>query len=210
MCDDFGCSSNGPAKRYFTLLLSGLVAESGRVFAFEPTHHYREILCRNLEENRVSNCHVEPCGLSNEEGEFLASIGDSSATLHWVLPDQEPRLRETIRLERLDDIADRLEIDRLDFVKIDIDGHEPLCFEGAWRTFCRHRPVILMEVSAPHYAHAGTPAGEFYDDLVAQGLHVYSESTLVEFSSRSDFLVECGNLERSANVVVSFDPLKDI
>ncbi len=194
---------------YFTLLLSGLVGERGRVFAFEPTRHYREILCRNLEENEVSNCHVEPYGLSNEEGELLASIGDSSATLHWVLADQKPRLRETIRLERLDDITDRLEIDRLDFVKIDIDGHEPLCFEGAWQTFSRHRPIILMEVSAPHYAHAGTSAGEFYDDLVAQGLHVYSESTLAEFSSRSDFLAECGDLECSANVVVSFDPLKD-
>lgn len=193
---------------YFTLLLSRLVGERGRVLAFEPTRHYRNTLLRNLAENGVSNCRVEDCGLSNEEGELLASIGDSSATLHWVATDQEPRLRETIRLERLDDVVDRLELDRLDFVKIDIDGHEPLCLEGAWQTFERFRPIILLEVSAPQYLHAGTSAADFYDDLLNRGLHVYSEKNLEEYPSKSEFLAECGNLRYSANVVVSFDPVK--
>jgi FkbM family methyltransferase len=195
---------------YFTLLLSRLVGDDGRVVAFEPTEHYGNLLRRNLAENGVSNCHVEACGLSSEEGEYLASIGDSSATLHWVSPDQEPRLRETIRLVRLDDIVETLEIDRIDFVKVDVDGHEPLFFEGAWQTLERFKPIILMEVSAPHYLHGGTSAADFYDTLVGRGLHVYSEMNLEEYPSKVEFLSECGKTEVSANVIVSFSPLKGL
>lgn len=195
---------------YFTLLLSRLVGERGRVIAFEPTEHYGNVLRRNLSANGVRNCRVESLGLSNEEGEWLASIGDSSATLHWVSPDEKPRLREAIRLERLDDIGDRLGLDRLDFIKIDVDGHEPLFFEGAWQTLERFRPVILVEVSEPHYRHAGTSAADFYDILEARGLRVYSERSLEEYPSKVAYLDECGNRTTSANAIVSFDPLKGL
>ncbi len=193
---------------YFTLLLSRLVGPSGRVVAFEPTRHYGDVLRRNLSENSVSNCQVEAFGLSSEEAELLVSIGDSSATLHWASPEEAPRMRETICLERLDDIASRLELERLDFIKIDVDGHEPFFFEGAWQTLERFRPRILLEVSAANYLQGGIFPAEFYDVLKSRGLFLYSEKDFVEYETKLDFLRECGNYDYSANVIACFEPLK--
>jgi FkbM family methyltransferase len=194
---------------YFTLLLSRLVGERGRVIAFEPTRLYGDVLQKNLESNRVANCSVESVGLSSEEAELMVSIGESSATLHWWV-QEAPRERELVRLVRLDDIAELLELDRLDFIKVDIDGHEPFFFEGAWQTLERFRPRILMEVNAQNYQVAGITPSVFYDTLKDRGLHVYSENDLSEYESQAAFLYECGNYTHSANMVVSFDPLKGL
>ncbi len=35
--------------------------------------------------------------------------------------------------------------DRVDFLKMDIEGHEPFAFRGLTNTICKHRPMILCE-----------------------------------------------------------------
>jgi FkbM family methyltransferase len=192
---------------YFAIAMSRLVGEKGRVIAFEPTVYYGEVLTKNLEENEIRNCEIVPYGLSSEEAELTAYIGDSSATLHWWLADTEPRESEPIRLQRLDDIVDGLDIDRIDFIKMDIDGHEPFFFEGAWEALNRFRPRILMEVSAPYFLDTGISPADIYDMLIEHDLHIYSEKTMEEFENKLAFLYECGNYVYSANVIVSWDEL---
>jgi FkbM family methyltransferase len=195
---------------YFAIAMSRLVGEKGRVIAFEPTVYYGEVLNKNLEANQIRNCEVISYGLSSEEAELMAYVGDSSATLHWWLPETEPRVSEPIKLQRLDDIVDDLGIDRIDFIKMDIDGHEPFFFEGAWETLNRFRPRILMEVSAPYFLDTGISPADIYDMLIDHGLHVYSEKTMDEFENKLAFLYECGNYVYSANVIVSWDELSRV
>ena len=47
----------------------------------------------------------------------------------------------------MDDFVAQHKIDRLDFIKADIQGAEPLLFEGARETLARLGPEITMEVS---------------------------------------------------------------
>jgi Methyltransferase FkbM domain len=61
--------------------------------------------------------------------------------------------RTMIRLETLDRIWARKE--RLDVVKLDIEGYETNFLEGGRKTIFSHRPVILMEVSRQHQKQRG-------------------------------------------------------
>lgn len=192
---------------WFSVLMSRCVGPEGRVVAFEPTEFYGAALRRNVEENELENCEIRAVALSNETGELAIQIGESSATMHWPTPDLVPRREEKIRLRRLDDVVRELAIERLDFVKVDIDGHEPFFLEGAWQTFERHRPTLLMEVSALNLLDTSWSALEFYETLREHGLRVYSEKTLREFANREAFLIECGNYAYSANIVASYEPL---
>jgi hypothetical protein len=43
--------------------------------------------------------------------------------------------------------VERLGIDRLDLMKIDVDGHEYPVLKGGAKTLARYRPALLMEMS---------------------------------------------------------------
>jgi len=186
---------------YYTVLMAKLVGEGGRVVAFEPTAHYRSVLERNVQVNELTNVVVLPHGLSSTVTSARAHIGESSATLHWVA-DSEPSASEDVLLRPLDDVVSGLGIARLDFIKIDVDGHEPAILQGAWNTLARFDPVVFFEVSHENYLEYGVTAWDFYDMLVARGYRLHSERDLHEYESKRAFLRECGNFDRSANVVM--------
>ena len=52
----------------------------------------------------------------------------------------------TFQLARLDDLPEVQAAQSIDFMKIDVEGHEMACLRGAERILKRHRPVIAMEI----------------------------------------------------------------
>lgn len=188
---------------YYSVLFARQVSETGHVIAFEPTAHYRELLVRNLQENHLQGrVTVLPYGLSRATQSMNICFGECSATLHWV-EQQSPSKEEQITLHALDEIWPELGLKRLDFVKVDIDGHEPAFIQGAERTIQEYQPILLLEVNHANYLAAGWPAWDFYDHLKERGWRLYSEKTGQEFGSRLEFLRECGNFDRSANLLVA-------
>lgn len=191
----------GANTGYYTLLFAKLVGEEGSVYAFEPTSYYMNTLKKNVEANSYANIHLNQFGLSNEDAEMEISIGNSSATLHWV-ENETPKGTEKITLKPLDEFVTSEKIDRLDFIKIDIDGHEPLFFQGAKETLSRFNPTILLEVNHANYLQAGFNAWDFYNFLKENGYRIYSEG-LREYTDLNTFLKECGNFAYSANIIIS-------
>ncbi len=64
-------------------------------------------------------------------------------------------ISETIAIIRLDTLVAALRLARLDFVKIDIEGHEAAFAEGAVATLDRFHPVLMMEFDDERLARAG-------------------------------------------------------
>jgi len=187
---------------YYTVIFSRLVSSSGKILAFEPTKYYRDVLNKNLAVNKVKNCKVYDFGLSNKKQELEIFIGDCSATIHWA-SDNAPAAKEKILLKTLDEFIGENPLKKLDFIKIDVDGHEPSFFEGAWETLERYDPIVLLEVNQENYLKAGCTAWDFYDLLKQKGYKIYSEDEIKEFSSKRDFLIKCANFAYSANIVIS-------
>jgi FkbM family methyltransferase len=131
-------------------------ASGGRVICFEPSKPNFQRLVENLSISRVED--VTDCrnvGLSDAAGEARLSLREDFAdgacvgNASIVIDDgrDDHFESEVIRLERLDDIFPSLSVDRLDVVKVDIEGHEDLFFAGACATIGRFRPIILTEVN---------------------------------------------------------------
>jgi FkbM family methyltransferase len=187
---------------YYSVLMSNLVKDNGRVICFEPVAAYRDILLQNIAINGLNNCQVYDFGLSNHETELEISVGECSATLHWV-NDQPPSKTVMIKLKILDNIISSLNLEKIDLIKVDIDGHEPAFLEGALATIEKYKPVIILEVSHEHYLDYGITAWEFYTFLKDKGFFIYSETDLVEFKTKREFLYKCGNFTHSANIIIS-------
>lgn len=194
---------------YYSVLMSKLIEPAGKVFCFEPTMHYRQVLKQNIDANNATNCEIIPYGLSETNSSSKISIGECSATMHWV-EESSPVNTETIRVYKLDEIIDTLNISQIDFIKMDIDGHEPAFFKGAYKTLAKFNPIILLEVSHINYLDYGVTAWDFYDQLIEMGYKIYYENDLQEFRDRKDFLQKCGNFTHSANIIVSRKELNSI
>lgn len=187
---------------YYTVIFSHLVGSNGKVLAFEPTKHYRKILKQNLRVNRILNCKVFDFGLSDRKEQQKICIGDCSATIHWT-SDEKPKDTEMIALISLDEFIKSNPLKKINFIKIDVDGHEPLFFKGAWKTLEKYNPVVLMEINQENYLRAGFTAWDFYDLLKRKGYKIYSEDNLKEFETKRDFLIKCANFAYSANIIIS-------
>lgn len=187
---------------YYSVILSKIVGDHGRVICFEPTDHYSKVLEMNIISNSLENVEIIKVGLSNKRQELDIHIGRSSATLH-VPGNQKLLSYEKIKLISLDDFAKEYHLEKIDFIKIDVDGHEPLFLEGAWKTLEKFEPTILLEVNHLNYLSAGFMAWDFYDVLKVKGYHIYHEDGLVELLNKEEFLIKCGNFAYSANIVIS-------
>jgi FkbM family methyltransferase len=138
---------------FHAALMCHCVGEGGKVLAFEPLPKIFAILERVKDANSFSMLVLYNAALSDSAGEarmlFNASnIGSASVT--------EDPSGVTVACLVLDDMATDLE--RVDLIKVDVEGFEHSVFNGAWKLIERHRPVIVTEFSPGSIRqHGGNP-----------------------------------------------------
>ena len=124
-----------------TFLAASIVGKTGRVIAVEPNPDNLQLLYRGIVVNGFDNIEVLPHAASNVRSVFSLTGGTSNTHLIGAREPQEGgHFVQSIVLD--DALAD---LPRLDFVKMDIEGHEPQALEGFARLIGRHRPVLLVE-----------------------------------------------------------------
>ena len=143
----------------FTLVAARL-AGRGRVHAFEPSAHHFSRLSRNVGLNRFDNVVLNRAGLSDCEGEadlFLpcsSGVMNNSGAASLFSPQGNLNV-ERVDLLRFDDYVLKSGIDRIDLVKIDIEGAEHAALKGASEALARFRPIVLMELDLDNLRRAG-------------------------------------------------------
>lgn len=145
-----------------TLPLARLAGATGSVVAYEPTSFAFAKLQRNLALNPELSKRVIPRQMmlvaspeAKLPGELYSSWPlESTQDLHGT---HKGRLMQTsgAGTTTLDDSLQSLGIKRVDFVKLDVDGHELDVLAGAHATLTAHRPPILMEFAPYLYQENG-------------------------------------------------------
>jgi len=185
---------------YYTVRLSRLVGPTGQVHAFEPSARYRDRLLDHLRRNRCENVLVCDSALSNAEGELTLYGDEISAAIDWADYAKPPTITETIRTTTLDEYVNDVGLTQLDFIKVDIDGHEPRFVSGAANTLRRFQPIILMEFAQLNLMAAGSDVEHLSKQLSDLGYSFYSEQTGELYSSHANFLRDAMNCSHSVNV----------
>ena len=129
-----------------TLLYSELVGPAGQVYAFEPQRQIFQILCGNLALNNISNVDARRQGLGRSRDTLRVSTpsADTPANYGGVSLGQEGR--DAVEVVKLDS----LKLERLDFVKIDVEGMEEAVIRGGLDTIKRLRPKLYVENDSGH------------------------------------------------------------
>jgi len=131
---------------YFSAIAAALVGPRGRVFAFEPLPssfiRLRQNLC-GFEQAVIYNCEASD---KNGRNWFYFHARESG----WgsLFSDHDLTERMQVSTVRLDDWVRDAAVERLDFLKIDIEGSEHAALLGAQTLLRRFRPVVFAELNS--------------------------------------------------------------
>ncbi len=142
------CVDVGGHIGFYAVQLGHLVGEMGQVVAFEPEPVLASRLERNAALNGLRWVAVERLALGDSPGRATLWVertpsgpGGTNSLVRRNFPGSAIEV-ETMRLD--DWIAER-GWERLDLVKIDVEGLEPQVLQGAGRTLKRFRPLVIAE-----------------------------------------------------------------
>jgi FkbM family methyltransferase len=155
----------------YTLLASKRVGREGRVIAFEPSPRERRRLLRHISINGCKNVSVQPMALGDHTGEAdLFLVEGRQDWCNSLRPPEVDERTSIIRVEvrLLDDVLRMLEISRVDFIKLDVEGAELSFLHGSTKLLqSDSRPAILAEVQDIRTRPWGYPAREIIKFLVS-------------------------------------------
>jgi len=145
---DMTCLDIGSNIGYYVLMESKAVGDKGMVIAIEPSPKNFQQMKKSLELEKTSNVDAYNFAAGEEDGESDFLIHERS-NCSKIIPKGEP-LPEfanviKIPLKKIDSFIEDKKLNRLDFIRMDIEGYEIKLFEGLWNTLRKFKPMIQME-----------------------------------------------------------------
>lgn len=171
LCPGMVCLDIGAQTGFYTCLMAQIVGADGEIIAFEPMDRSFNLIKKNIDENnwqdRVSLHHL---ACSDSSGEI--SVGIASGMV--VADSNGGHIIKSIKI-------DDLKLDHVDFIKIDVEGHEPKAINGMEKLLSSSAPVVLTEVNQYWLTQAGSSATEYMTILKDIGYTLFDiEKNLCE------------------------------
>lgn len=139
------------------------------IYSFEPQKYIHDIQMSNIIENNISNINLFNCGIGeiNELKEMTPidynnpsiNMGDLSVGIGG----------EKIEIKTLDSFN----LDKLDFIKIDVQGYEKFVLKGAENTINKCKPTIIIEMEEHQLRRFNYGVVELFELIRGLGYHIY-------------------------------------
>ena len=130
----------------YTLPASKIVGGTGHVLAFEPSAQSFPLLAKNIALNGLTNVRAFPVALAQKSGRAWLHRGPNPSLNSLGKDPSWKGDGEEIATESLDQALQQARIDRVDVIKMDVQGAEELVLRGAYNTLTSARPVIIFEI----------------------------------------------------------------
>ncbi|PIY08182.1 MAG: hypothetical protein COZ18_13590 [Flexibacter sp. CG_4_10_14_3_um_filter_32_15] len=141
--------------------------QTGKVIAFEPVNHLRERLEKNVALNRATQIEVLPYALSDFSGTSTMNINPKDENQGTASLSENGNTE--IQVRKGDDLLNEMKIERLDFIKIDVEGFEYQVLRGLKENIQRFRSSIVFEYDNYYAKERGEKSYadfyQFFDEL---------------------------------------------
>jgi FkbM family methyltransferase len=182
----YTCIDVGAAEGNYTLELSRLVGPKGLVVSVEPLSFARPVWTKVLGTKSLNNVMHFGVALGAEPGRsqmsvparrfgkvtgrsFLESrakgLGSNQEFPHHEHFDTE--------VETLDGLCARLKLNRLDFIKVDVEGAELQVLVGGTKYIQKYHPTLLLEIEARHIERFSYSVDDILSWLVNKDYEMY-------------------------------------
>ncbi len=133
----------------YTLSLSALVGQTGKVVAFEPDAATASFLLESLQRNGYGQAQVIGKAVSDHEGIAHFKL-EGNSELNRMLDDNDASESISVEVTTLDAWLQGSAWTEIDFIKIDAEGQEANVVIGAAALLEKHSPLVMAEFKHGH------------------------------------------------------------
>jgi FkbM family methyltransferase len=191
-----------------TLQLARLVGPQGRVLSFEPTAFAFAKLRRNLDLNPQIAGRVTALQyfLTGGNGDALPPSVFSNWSLQRSAEAHEkhlgvPMATAGARSATLDSVLAEQAVEKVDLIKLDVDGFECDVLAGASNMMRRDRPTFVMEIMPYGLVEQGASLEQLLSFFLPFGYRFYDERTEIAFPTHVKTLERMIGEGASRNVI---------
>ena len=155
----------------YSLFLSKFCKE---VYAFEPCDNMLNIFRQNIKINNIQNIFVYNVALGERNCKMDLSVPKrgnlGSSSFVWRYGDKERMTLSNIDVVTGDEVIKKINPEKIDLIKIDVEGFEKNVLIGLRKSLKAFYPIILIELSRGIFSNIN----EF--DTALDGYEVYKVS----------------------------------
>ena len=177
----------------YSVIAGKRVTSRGRVIAFEPSPRDRRRLALHLRWNGIRLARVEPFAVSSKASEMtFFQVVSGDPTRNGLKPPacDDSVAKITVKAVSLDQYIADNKIERVDVMKLDVEGGELEALHGAEAMFEKFRPILICEVLDQTTKVWGYPAREIIS-LLAGADYLWFETaedgTLIPHTFRDEY-----------------------
>jgi FkbM family methyltransferase len=163
-----------------TVQMARKVGPEGMVHAFEPIPWLHERIDRNLARNQFeSRVRLNRAALSDESGEIDIWAGEPAELNHGmasIMLGRCDNLTVPIRTPALtlDGYVEKHCLEKVDLIKIDVQGAELRLLTSGTQTLRRLRPKLVIEVSPGDLVASGVTGRDLLQHIAGCGYRVHT------------------------------------
>ena len=151
LCDDDSRVLDVGANIGMTSLAFSQICPRGQIAAIEPLPRAFQYLRRNVAEADSGNIKIFNFALGSRDGLALMQGHPSNLACSFIADNYKipasDHFSHEVTVKRLDQTFSELSLDRLDFMKVDVEGFELEVFAGAKETLATYRPIVFLEMN---------------------------------------------------------------
>lgn len=135
---------------YYTILFSNKVGKKGKVISIEPDETNHKILQKNIKKNNLKNVVVVKKALGSENKKIYLYKSEENYGDHRAWGDKSnstdtKREKISVECQKLDDLIKDLKEEKINFIKMDVQGFEGKVIEGGQKVIKENKPIIFFE-----------------------------------------------------------------
>lgn len=188
----------------YTFSAAQRVGETGKVIAIEPFKACVNCLQETSRINQLPWVKIYEAAASDYCGSAKLSLHNASE-LNEVISDNSPNydLANTVTIQclTLDSLIETENLTRVDWLKIDAEGHEIKVLQGAERLLTEFKPNIIYE----NIAGAHGSNGAIMEYIQAKGYQVYSYRPYIQELVP---VTDANQLNSQLNLIAVYNPNK--
>jgi FkbM family methyltransferase len=132
----------GASLGVFTMFASSRVGPVGHVYAIEPMPFLQDCLCESVKLNNAMNVSVHPVALGEENRMVTFHVDKDDPSSSRINDGTNGISVEQKTIDHMVFIEGKIQ--RVDFLKMDIEGNERFALRGARETIARFRPRLAI------------------------------------------------------------------
>lgn len=167
------CIDAGAQTGFYTLHMANIVGSGGKVYSFEPNPKTYRLLEKNVAVNDYNSrveCHN--LGLSDQDRTIVASeVSNMYIVGSNIEGGKETRMKVVC--------GDNFINDKINFIKIDIEGSEPAAISGMAKLIRDSKPIIFSEINEYWLRdRAKSSSQEYVNKLKSYGYDIYDVKSI--------------------------------